>query len=122
MISRCDFVVNCLPVTEETLKTFTLDQFKIMKPSSMFINVGRGETVMQDDLHLALTTGEINCAAIDVTDPEPLEASSPLWALDNCFITPHDSAWGPRATDRAVELFLMNLDRYRKGEKLHNLV
>tara|TARA_Y100000590_G_scaffold10122_1_gene12442 strand:+ start:7017 stop:7973 length:957 start_codon:yes stop_codon:yes gene_type:complete len=122
MVSHCDFVVNCLPVTEETLKTFTIEQFKAMKSSSMFINVGRGETVAHDDLHLALSSGEINCAAIDVTDPEPLESSSPLWELDNCFITPHDSAWGPRATDRAVELFLMNLNRYKEGEQLHNLV
>ena len=122
MLSQCDFVINCLPVTEETLKTFSLEQFKAMKSSSMFINVGRGETVSEDDLCKALTSGEIECAAIDVTDPEPLDKSSPLWELENCFITPHDSAWGPRATDRAVELFLLNLERYRRGEKLHNLV
>ena len=122
MLSQCDFVINCLPVTEETLKTFSLEQFKAMKPSSMFINVGRGETVSEDDLCKALTSGEIECAAIDVTDPEPLDKSSPLWELENCFITPHDSAWGPRATDRAVELFLLNLERYKRGEKLHNSV
>ena len=58
MLSHCDFVVNCLPVTEDTLRTFSLEQFKAMKSSSMFINVGRGETVSEDDLHEALTSGE----------------------------------------------------------------
>jgi len=122
MLSHCDFVVNCLPVTEDTLRTFSLEQFKAMKSSSMFINVGRGETVSEDDLHEALTSGEIECAALDVTDPEPLDKNSPLWELENCFITPHDSAWGPRAPERAVELFLLNLERYKKGDKLQNLV
>jgi len=122
MLSHCDFVVNCLPVTEDTLKAFSLEQFKAMKSSSMFINVGRGETVSEDDLHEALTSGEIECAALDVTDPEPLDKNSPLWELENCFITPHDSAWGPRAPERAVELFLLNLERYKKGDKLQNLV
>ena len=122
MLGLCDFVVDCLPATNETLGTFSLDQFKAMKPSSMFINVGRGETVSEEDLHIALTSGEIECAALDVTDPEPLDLNSPLWELENCFITPHDSAWGPRAPDRAVEVFLSNLERYKSGEKLHNLV
>ena len=122
MLSHCDFVVNCLPVTEDTLKAFSSEQFKAMKSSSMFINVGRGETVSEDDLHEALTSGEIECAALDVTDPEPLDKNSPLWELENCFITPHDSAWGPRAPERAVELFLLNLERYKKGDKLQNLV
>ena len=122
MLSHCDFVVNCLPVTEDTLKAFSSEQFKAMKFSSMFINVGRGETVSEDDLHEALTSGEIECAALDVTDPEPLDKNSPLWELENCFITPHDSAWGPRAPERAVELFLLNLERYKKGDKLQNLV
>ncbi len=122
MLSKCDFVINCLPVTEETKKIFSLKQFKVMKSSSMFINVGRGETVSEDDLFSALTTGEIQCAALDTTDPEPLERESPLWELDNCFITPHDSAWGPRAPERAVDLFLKNLARFEQNRRLINLV
>ena len=121
MLVLCDFVIDCLPVNNSTLRAFSLKQFKAMKTSSMFINIGRGETVIEEDLHTALVSGEIECAALDVTDPEPLNEKSPLWDLENCFITPHDSAWGPRATDREVELFLSNLERYKKGKKLHNL-
>ena len=57
-----------------------------------------------------------------ITDPEPLNSTSPLWTLENCYITPHDSAWGPRAPLRAIELFIDNYKRFRKGEKLINQV
>ena len=122
MIKECDFVVNCLPVTQETEKVFSLNQFKAMRESAMFINVGRGETVQEQDLFTALDSGEIACAALDTTDPEPLAQDSPLWELKNCFITPHDSAWGPRAPERAVNLFLENMKRYLSNKKILNLV
>ena len=88
----------------------------------MFINVGRGESVDEDSLANALSKEEILCAALDTTDPEPLDSSSPLWTLENCFITPHDSAWGPRAPLRAVELFIDNFKRLQEGKKLLNQV
>ena len=122
MLSKCDFVVNCLPASEETMKVFSLEQFKIMKPSAMFINVGRGEAVNEDDLSIALETDEILCAALDTTDPEPLNQDSKLWTLSNCYITPHDSAWGPRAPQRAVDLFLDNFKKFTEGNKVLNQV
>ena len=122
MLEQSDFVVNCLPSSEETHKVFSSDQFKAMKSSAMFINVGRGESVDENSLAEALIKKEINCAAIDTTDPEPLVQDSPLWTLANCFITPHDSAWGPRAPERAVELFIENYRRLLEGKKLINQV
>ena len=76
MLSLSDFVVNCLPSSSETYKIFTDSQFKAMKTSAMFINVGRGESVDETSLAKALMDQEISCAAIDTTDPEPLEAVS----------------------------------------------
>ena len=122
MIVDCDFVVNCLPASDETFKVFSNEQFKLMKESAMFINVGRGESVDEVSLALALKNNEIKCAALDTTDPEPLDTNSPLWTLENCFITPHDSAWGPRAPQRAVDLFIENYKRFKSGEKLINQV
>ena len=122
MIVDCDFVVNCLPASDETFKVFSNQQFKLMKESAMFINVGRGESVDEESLALALKNKEIKCAALDTTDPEPLDKESPLWTLENCFITPHDSAWGPRAPQRAVDLFIENYKRFKSGEKLINQV
>jgi len=122
MIRDCDFIVNCLPASDETSKVFSKEQFELMKESAMFINVGRGESVDEEGLALALKNNEIKCAALDTTDPEPLDKGSPLWTLENCFITPHDSAWGPRAPQRAVDLFVENYKRFKSGEKLINKV
>ena len=88
----------------------------------MFINVGRGESVDEPSLAKALEDKEILCAALDTTDPEPLDLNSPLWTLENCYITPHDSAWGPRAPLRAVELFIANFKRLQEKKKLINQV
>ena len=122
MLPLCDFVINCLPSSEETYRVFSKSRFELMKTSSMFINVGRGESVDEVSLAEALQEKKILCAAIDTTDPEPLDSSSPLWTLENCFITPHDSAWGPRAPLRAVELFIDNYRRLKEGKKLLNQV
>tara|TARA_B100001175_G_scaffold313400_1_gene320942 strand:+ start:1225 stop:2181 length:957 start_codon:yes stop_codon:yes gene_type:complete len=122
MIVDCDFVINCLPASEETLKVFSKEQFNLMKDSAMFINVGRGESVDEISLASALMNNNIKCAALDTTDPEPLDEDSPLWTLGNCFITPHDSAWGPRAPQRAVDLFIENYKRFKSGDKLINKV
>ena len=122
MLPLCDFVVNCLPSSPDTQKIFSAAQFNAMKSSAMFINVGRGESVDEESLAKALLEQEILCAALDTTDPEPLDSNSPLWTLENCFITPHDSAWGPRAPLRAVELFIDNYNRLREGKKLLNQV
>ena len=122
MLPLCDFVINCLPSSEETYRIFSKSRFELMKTSSMFINVGRGESVDEVSLAEALQEKKILCAAIDTTDPEPLDSSSPLWTLENCFISPHDSAWGPRAPLRAVELFIDNYRRLKEGKKLLNQV
>jgi phosphoglycerate dehydrogenase-like enzyme len=122
MLPKCDFVVNCLPSSEETMRVFSKQQFGLMKNSAMFINVGRGETVNEDDLAIALESGEILCAALDVIDSEPLRQESPLWTLKNCYITPHDSAWGPKAPIRAINLFLDNFKKFKEGKKLTNQV
>ena len=122
MLSICDFVVNCLPSTPETYKVFSDSQFRSMRETSMFINVGRGESVDEVSLANALVNKEIAYAALDTTDPEPLDTNSVLWSLENCFITPHDSAWGPRAPLRAVELFIDNYKRFSNNEKLINQV
>ena len=121
MLKLSDFVVNCLPDSPDTNKIFSKDKFQIMKSSSMFINVGRGESVNEQDLSEALISGEIASAALDVTYPEPLEADSPLWKLDNCYITPHDSAWAPKGSQRLLDLFSNNFQRYIEGKDLLNL-
>ncbi|WP_306779999.1 NAD(P)-dependent oxidoreductase, partial [Acinetobacter baumannii] len=64
-----------------------------MKPQAWLVNVGRGALVDEDALVEALRAGRIAGAVLDVFSEEPLPASSPLWDMGNCIITPHSSGW-----------------------------
>jgi phosphoglycerate dehydrogenase-like enzyme len=66
--------------------------------------------------------GLIGGAYLDLTDPEPLPGGSRLWHMPNVIITPHSSASSPRFQERAAELFLDNLARFRDGRALRNAV
>src|SRR5262249_54040953 len=89
LITQADFVVDVLPLTPETQGVFNAAMFARMKPSAYFINVGRGQTVVTDDLVAALNAKKIAGAGLDVTDPEPLPKGHPLWKAPNTVITPH---------------------------------
>ena len=66
--------------------------FAAVKPGAFFVNVGRGRSVVQTELVAALKSGRLGGAGLDVTDPEPLPADSPLWQMQNVILTPHVSA------------------------------
>jgi phosphoglycerate dehydrogenase-like enzyme len=63
--------------------------FSKMKKSSVFMNIGRGPTVNEDDLIKALKDGMIGGAVLDVFKKEPLAIENELWELPNVLITPH---------------------------------
>lgn len=84
-----DFVINVTPLTEATRDLFDRKVFAAMKPSAYFINVGRGASVVEDDLLDSLRAGELAGAALDVFRTEPLPPDSPLWDEPNLAISPH---------------------------------
>lgn len=122
LLSDSDFVVNSLPLTEETEGYFDADLFRKMMKTSYFLNIGRGKTVVENDLIKALKEKIIMGAALDVTETEPLPSSSPLWKLDNILITPHISSWTPQYTDRLVQIFCINLKAYLQKKPMPNIV
>ncbi len=122
LLKSSDFVVDCLPLTDETLGFFSLNKFKHMRKDSYFINIGRGKTVIEKDLILALKDGIIAGAGLDVFEVEPLPDSSPLWKLENVILTPHVSGWTPYYTDRVIDIFCENLKGYLKGKSMPTLV
>ncbi|PLR75802.1 hydroxyacid dehydrogenase [Bacillus sp. V3-13] len=118
VLPSCDYVVVTLPLTSETHHLFGAEQFKNMKPSAFFINIGRGEIVDEQALVQALQTGEIAGAGLDVFETEPLGTDSPLWEMENVIITPHTSGSTEHYTKRVIEdIFIPNLKSYLKGEK-----
>ena len=91
ILSKGDIIVSILPETEETLHYFSREIFATMKKGVQFVNVGRGSSVVEQDLLEALDNGIISFAALDVFQTEPLEESSPLWKHEKVLITPHVS-------------------------------
>ena len=121
LAGKADVIVNALPLTDSTRGMLDEEFFARVKQGAFFVNVGRGATVDTDALLAALQSGQLGGAGLDVTDPEPLPPSHPLWQLDNVIITPHVSSRGG-GFERLMTLLLENLRRYAAGEALFNVV
>ncbi len=121
-LADADHVAISLPQTKETVGMFDHAAFAAMKPGAYLYNVGRGAIVDSDALIGALRSGRLAGAGLDVTDPEPLPADSPLWDMENVVITSHTSGASPRVWDRGVEIVADNLRRWHTGESLRNEV
>lgn len=120
MASECDYLVLTTPLTDETRHMVNEKVLNAMKPSSVLINVGRGELVDEKALITALSSGKIRGAALDVFEEEPLPKTSPLWNLDNVIISPHISGNSVRYAEHAARLFAENLRRYIDKRPLLN--
>ena len=122
LAGQADIVVNATPLTPATTELFDRGFFSRMKPGAYFINVGRGKSVVTDDLIDALNAGHLGGAALDVQDPEPLPTGHPLWSARNLIITPHISAGSDAQMQRFWLLVRENLRRYTRGERMLNEV
>lgn len=115
---EADFVVNTLPLTAQTRGLFNAKAFAAMKPGAIFINVGRGGSVVQDDLVAALRNGRLAGAGLDVTDPEPLPPGHALYSLPNVILTPHVAADTDLGNAARWSIVRENLRRYAAGEPM----
>ena len=117
-----DAVVMTVPHTPDSEGMLGRRQFELMKPTAVFINIGRGMTVVLDDLVDALEAGQLAGAGLDVFDQEPLPPDHRVWALPNVLITPHVAMVGPDIDQRRFELVADNRRRLLAGEPLHYVV
>ena len=93
-----------------------------MKRTTVLVNVGRGPVVDEGALVEALERGRIRGAALDVFETEPLPAESKLWRLPNVLLSPHCADHVPGWVDEAMRVFLRQLERFRRGEPLQDVV
>jgi phosphoglycerate dehydrogenase-like enzyme len=121
-LPQVDYVVNILPLTQDTRHLFGDREFAAMKSGAVYVNVGRGATTDEAALIKALGCGRIGGALLDVMETEPLPPDSPLWNLENALLTPHYAGYHPRYQELALEIALDNLQRYVQGKPLRNLV
>lgn len=115
---RADVVVNTLPLTPETRSIYDKGFFDAVQRGALFINVGRGASVVTGDLVAALADGRVGGAGLDVTDPEPLPADHPLWRAPNVLITPHVSANADLGEEPRWLIVRENVRRFVAGGRL----
>lgn len=122
-IAEADYVLTLLPTMKSTDNFFNhVNCFSKMKKSAIFMNIGRGTTVNEEELAEALNSGKIGGAVLDVFKKEPLVKESMLWTAKNLFMTPHcadqDSEW----LFRSLDIFEANLLRWMQGKPLNNIM
>lgn len=117
-LTSADFVVVCVPLTEQTRGLLSRPVLEAMKVGAYLIDISRGTIVDQAALVDLIKRGHIGGAVIDVFEKEPLPADSPLWDLENVLITPHVSGTTPFYMERAINIFLQNLESLRTNGAL----
>ncbi|MER7866721.1 D-2-hydroxyacid dehydrogenase [Streptomyces cellulosae] len=122
LLAHADWVVAAAPLTEETRGMFDARRFGLMQPSAHFVNVGRGELVVEEALVRAVRDRWIAGAALDVFPAEPLAGGSPLWELEGVVVSPHMSGdtvgWRDELAAQFVELY----ELWEAGRPLVNVV
>jgi D-2-hydroxyacid dehydrogenase (NADP+) len=122
LLPQADFVILAAPETAGTRKMIGAPELALLKPSAYFVNVSRGALVDEPALAAALERRAFAGAALDVASQEPLPPESPLWKLDNVFLTPHVSAITENLWPRQTDLLMENLERWFSGRELLNRV
>jgi len=122
MLTASDYVLLATPLTSETRGMIGAEQIAAMKPTGVLINVGRGAVVDEQALVVALESGKIRGAALDVFAVEPLPAGHPFYRMENVLLSPHTADHVQDFVHLAVECFLENLRRFQAGEPLLNQV
>ncbi|MFG2458313.1 D-2-hydroxyacid dehydrogenase [Streptomyces sp. NPDC048523] len=122
LMARADWVIAAAPLTAETHGMFDARRFGMMQPSARFINIGRGQLVVEDALVEALTKRWIAGAALDVFATEPLPPESPLWRVPGLIVSPHMSGDTVGWRDELGAQFVEMYDRWEAGRSLTNVV
>ncbi|CAF9918727.1 MAG: hypothetical protein GOMPHAMPRED_001608 [Gomphillus americanus] len=128
-----DILVISVPLTKQTTHFLSEAEFAVLGRKSgrkpLVINIARGKIIVQSALISALElfrdqNGEqgLRGAALDVADPEPLPDGDPLWSAPNLFLSPHCSGHSDDYSERSALLLEGNLERWRRGETLWNLI
>jgi len=122
LVPRADFVLMSAPHTDESHHMIGAKALALMKPGAGLVNYSRANCVDYDALLQKLRSGEMS-AVLDVFDPEPLPARSPLWKAPNVIITPHCSSDdSDYYTPRTLDLVFENIERHLAGKPLRNRV
>tara|TARA_Y100000748_G_C15469250_1_gene478204 strand:- start:488 stop:1438 length:951 start_codon:yes stop_codon:yes gene_type:complete len=122
LLINADFISIHLSLNKETKQILNMDHFTMMKNDAVLINTSRGQIINQLDLENAIKRKIIGGAALDVTDPEPLPATSELLKMQNVFISPHLGSATKKTRLAMASLAIKNLIELNAGHKPPNMV
>ena len=124
LLARTDILVSLLPLTPETRGLLRASLFAKLprdgRVGPALVNAGRGGLQVEADILSALQTGVLKGASLDVFETEPLPASSPLWAREDVFISPHNAAVSD--PDTVARYIAAQILEYERGGELRNLI
>ena len=122
LLRESDFVSLHTVLSPETYHLMDDVRLGQMKRSGILINTSRGPVVDPAALYRALSSGTIAYAALDVTEPEPIQVDDPLLTLDNIIIAPHIASASFQTRDKMATMAAANLIAGLRGERLPNCV
>ncbi|HSE01065.1 MAG TPA: D-2-hydroxyacid dehydrogenase [Burkholderiales bacterium] len=122
VLHQADFVIITTPLTPETRNLLDRRRLDLLKPEAGLVNIGRAPVVDYDALREKLADGTLAGAVLDVFQPEPLPADSPLWDTPNLVLMPHVSCDDPRYVDRLLDFWFENFERLLDGKPLKNRI
>ncbi|MEX6664150.1 2-hydroxyacid dehydrogenase [Pseudomonas sp. W2-17] len=122
LLREADFVCLTVPLTAETEGLISAEQFALMRPETIFINIARGKVVDEQALIAALQNGQIRAAGLDVFEQEPVNPDSPLLRMDNVVATPHMGSATHETREAMARCAVDNLLAALAGKRPKDLV
>lgn len=119
-LKNCDILICLLPLTAHTEGILSKTVFDALPPGASLINVGRGKHVHDGDLLVALASGQLSGAVLDVFDNEPLPADHPFWHHPRIMMTPHIASM--TRSESGGQVLLENIRRHLAGQPMVGLV
>ena len=122
LLAQSDFVALNTPLTDETRGMIGARELGLMKESAVLVNAARGGVIDHDALLETMRAGKLHCAALDVTEPEPLPRDHPLLALDNIIVIPHLGSATEQTRQAMADRSVRNLLAGLEGKELLNRI
>lgn len=122
VLGVANWLILACPLSPETDQLIDAAAIDLLPTGAYIVNIARGEILCESAFIAAVQNKKIAGAYLDVFASEPLDVNSPLWNLENVIITPHSAGHSAGNESRVLDLFVENLGRLHRGERLRNAI